>query len=99
MGSGEDNDVVYEVTRPLYGIPSSSRALHLTLSRWMKSQRFVTAGFEDSVWVREAGGGYDHQLVISAHIDDTLMACESVATLEKFKAAFLLGSMAPTRAR
>ena len=80
--------MVYEVTRPLYGIPSSARALHLTLSKWI-SQGFVTAGFEDSVWVREAGGDYDHQLIVSAHIDNTLMACESVDTLEKFKAAFL----------
>eukprot|EP00961_Rhodomonas_salina_P000591 8506-Rhodomonas_salina.1 len=43
QGATEDGDVVYEVCRPLYGIPSSARALHLTLSRWFKDQGFVTA--------------------------------------------------------
>mmetsp|Transcript_18399 Transcript_18399/g.37334 ORF Transcript_18399/g.37334 Transcript_18399/m.37334 type:complete len:202 (+) Transcript_18399:1003-1608(+) len=47
------------------------------------------AGFEDSVWVREAVGDYDHQLIVSAHINDTLMACTSLETLQKFKTAFL----------
>eukprot|EP00961_Rhodomonas_salina_P252464 3412445-Rhodomonas_salina.2 len=46
-----DTRAVFEVCRPLYGIPSSARALHLTLSRWFKEQGFTTAGFEDSVWV------------------------------------------------
>eukprot|EP00961_Rhodomonas_salina_P037015 497742-Rhodomonas_salina.1 len=32
QGATEDGDVVYEVCRPLYCIPSSARALHLTLS-------------------------------------------------------------------
>eukprot|EP00961_Rhodomonas_salina_P266262 3599479-Rhodomonas_salina.3 len=27
--------------------------------------------------------------IVSAHINDTLMACKSLATLEKFKAGFL----------
>ena len=80
---------MYEVLRPLYRIPSSARALHLTLSRWFKEQGFITAGFEDSVWVREAGGKYPHCLIVSAHIDDTLMAGESLDTLAKFKKLFL----------
>eukprot|EP00961_Rhodomonas_salina_P046079 618683-Rhodomonas_salina.1 len=50
----EEPGVVYEVLRPLYGVASSSRALHLTLSSWMKSQGFCTAGFEESIWVRPA---------------------------------------------
>eukprot|EP00961_Rhodomonas_salina_P130376 1755094-Rhodomonas_salina.1 len=75
---------------PLYGIPSSARALHLTLSRWFKDHRgFVTAGFEDSFWVREAGGNFPHCLIVSAHIDDTLMACKSLTTLLAFKTEFL----------
>mmetsp|Transcript_27856 Transcript_27856/g.65712 ORF Transcript_27856/g.65712 Transcript_27856/m.65712 type:complete len:302 (-) Transcript_27856:850-1755(-) len=88
-GSGEDDDVVFEVCRPLYGIHSSACALHLTLTKWFKSQGFVTAGFKDSIWVREAGGEYKHRLIVSAHIDDTLMACKSLETLEKFKQTFL----------
>eukprot|EP00961_Rhodomonas_salina_P244953 3310223-Rhodomonas_salina.1 len=63
QGADEDNETVYEVLLPLYGIPSSARALHLTLSQWFKEQGFVTAGFEDSVWVREAGGLYPHRII------------------------------------
>eukprot|EP00961_Rhodomonas_salina_P099370 1336502-Rhodomonas_salina.1 len=76
QGATEDGDVVYKVCRPLYcdSILSSSRVLHLTLSSWFKDQGFMTAGFEDSIWVREAGGKYPHCLIVSAHIDDTLMA-------------------------
>eukprot|EP00961_Rhodomonas_salina_P082141 1104687-Rhodomonas_salina.1 len=33
QGATEDSDTVYKVLRPLYGIPSSARALHLTLSK------------------------------------------------------------------
>eukprot|EP00961_Rhodomonas_salina_P157410 2119706-Rhodomonas_salina.1 len=45
----------------------------------MKSQGFVAAGFEDSVW----------QLIVSAHIDDLLVSCADLPTLNKFKTAFL----------
>eukprot|EP00961_Rhodomonas_salina_P013957 186925-Rhodomonas_salina.1 len=50
QGATEEDDTVYEVCRPQYGIPSSAQALHLTLSKWFKEQGFTTAGFEDSVW-------------------------------------------------
>eukprot|EP00961_Rhodomonas_salina_P050941 683642-Rhodomonas_salina.1 len=89
QGTTEYDDVVYEVKRPLYGIPSSARALHLTLTKWFKDQGFVTAGFEDSVWVREAGGKFGHWMIVSAHISDTLMARESLDTLQAFKREFL----------
>eukprot|EP00961_Rhodomonas_salina_P279327 3773520-Rhodomonas_salina.1 len=89
QGATEDSDSVIEVCRQLYGIPSLARALHLTLSKWFKEQGFVTAGFEDSVWVREAGGRFAHRLIVSAHIDYTLMACESIETLQDFKKLFL----------
>ena len=85
----EDEDLVYQVLRPLYCIPSSARALHLTLSKWFKDNGFVTAGFEDSLWIREAGGKYADRLIFSAHIYDTLMACKSLPTLNQFKQDFL----------
>eukprot|EP00961_Rhodomonas_salina_P159461 2147337-Rhodomonas_salina.1 len=47
-GWDEEPGVVYEVLRPLYGIPSSARALHFTLDKWMKSEGFTQSGFEDS---------------------------------------------------
>eukprot|EP00961_Rhodomonas_salina_P218669 2955165-Rhodomonas_salina.1 len=49
-GVDEDGGVVYEVLKPLHGIPNSARALHFTLDNFMKLQGFTAAGFEDSVW-------------------------------------------------
>eukprot|EP00961_Rhodomonas_salina_P116586 1569338-Rhodomonas_salina.1 len=43
QGATDDNGIMYKVLRPLYGIPSSARALHLTLSKWFKEQGFSTA--------------------------------------------------------
>mmetsp|Transcript_63863 Transcript_63863/g.133024 ORF Transcript_63863/g.133024 Transcript_63863/m.133024 type:complete len:143 (-) Transcript_63863:158-586(-) len=37
-GWQEEPGVVYEVLRPLYGIPSSARALHFTLDKWLLSR-------------------------------------------------------------
>ena len=45
-GYPEDPDVVYRVLRPLYGIPSSARALHFTLAKWFREQGFCTG------WIR-----------------------------------------------
>eukprot|EP00961_Rhodomonas_salina_P138446 1862213-Rhodomonas_salina.1 len=89
VGYDEEPWVVYEVCRPLYGVASSSRALHLTLAAWMKHQGFQTAGFEESIWVRPADATYEHQIIMSTHIDDNLMACKSLDTLNKFKKSFL----------
>ena len=89
-GSEEDDpSVVYEVLRPLYGIPSSARALHLTLDKYLKSQGFEQVGCEQSVWQRPAGGIYPAQIILSAHIDDNLIACESLKVLQAFKRDFL----------
>eukprot|EP00961_Rhodomonas_salina_P140301 1888086-Rhodomonas_salina.1 len=39
-GIEEEAGVVYEVLKPLYGIPNCARALHFTLDDFMKSQGF-----------------------------------------------------------
>ena len=85
----DDPEIVYEVLRPLYGIPSSARALHLTLDSWFKGEGFSNTGFETSVWFRKAGGEFGGDLIVSAHIDDCLMACSDRDVLERFKKKFL----------
>jgi hypothetical protein len=85
-GCEEDEEgVVYEVLRPLYGIPSSARALHQTLDRWFREQEFESVGFEDSVWSREEGGKYGARITISTHIDDCLISCGNLTVLQAFK--------------
>ena len=88
-GVEEAPGVVYEILKPLYGIPNSARALHFTLDNFMKSQGFVAAGFEDSVWVCESCAKYKSKIIVSAHIDDLLVSCEDLRVLTAFKRAFL----------
>ena len=67
-GSPDANnkDIVYEVLRPLYGNPSSPRALHKTMDAFFKSEGFDTIGFEESVWKRVGGGKYAEDIYVSA---------------------------------
>eukprot|EP00961_Rhodomonas_salina_P034192 460270-Rhodomonas_salina.2 len=65
-GINKEEGVVYEVLKQLYCIPNSARALHFTLDDFMKSQGFVAAGFEDSVWVCEPNDIYTEQLIFKA---------------------------------
>jgi hypothetical protein len=90
-GSPDANnrDVVYEVRRPLYGNPSSPRALHKTLDAYFMSEGFEHVGFEESVWVRPKGGKYGEDIYFSTHVDDCLICCKSTATMSKFKQELL----------
>ena len=84
-----NKDIVYEVLKPLYGSPSSPRALHKTMDAYFKSEGFDTIGFEESVWVRPAGGKYSEEIVVSAHVDDCLLSCKSAKVMSQFKAELL----------
>jgi hypothetical protein len=81
-----NKNIVYEVFRPLYGSPSSPRALHKTMDAYFKSEGFDTIGFEESVWVRPAGGKYSEDIYVSAHVDDCLLSCKSLTVMAEFKA-------------
>jgi hypothetical protein len=41
-----NKNIIYEVLRPLYGSPSSQRALHKTMNAYFKSEGFDIIGFE-----------------------------------------------------
>eukprot|EP00961_Rhodomonas_salina_P258400 3492532-Rhodomonas_salina.2 len=58
----EDPGVVYEVCSPLYGHPAIACCLHYTLDRFMRDSGFNKTGFEESVWIRPAGGEYPHTI-------------------------------------
>ena len=84
-----NKNIVYEVLRPLYGSPSSPRALHKTMDAYFKSEGFDTIGFEESVWVRPAGGKYSEDIYVSAHVDDCLLSCKSLTVMAEFEAHML----------
>jgi len=81
--------IVYEVFQTLYGVPSSPHALHKTLDCYFKSEGFTNARFEESVWRRPADAKYAADIVISCHVNDSLIACSSLLVMRKFKLALL----------
>jgi len=70
-------------------VPSSPRTLHKTLDCCFKSEGFTNAGFEESVWRRAADAKYAADIVISCHVDDSLIACSPLLVMRKFKSALL----------
>jgi hypothetical protein len=85
----DNNDIGYDVLRPLYGNPSSPRALHKTMDAFFKSEGFDTIGFEESVCKRAGGGKYVEDIYVSAHVDDCLFACKSKDIMAAFKKEIL----------
>lgn len=83
--------VVYECLRQIYGVPSSACALWAMLSKWFGEHGFETVGLEDSVWCRPAGGQYTAKIIVSAHINDQLIACCDLKArvMQQFKNDFL----------
>ena len=55
LGWEEDPDTVYEVRKPLYGLPHSGRCLHKTWSQWLNSEGFESVGYDKSMWVKKEG--------------------------------------------
>jgi hypothetical protein len=84
-----NKDIVYEVLRPLYGNPSSPRALHKTMDTFFKSEGFDTIGFEESVWKSVGGGKYVEVIHVSGHVDDCLIVCKSKGMMASFKKEIL----------
>ena len=85
-GFDEDPDYVYQLLRPLYGMPSAARAWHHTMSSYLKDQGCKTVGFERSMWTLVKNG---HVIFITAHIDDFILACADRGTLDEFRTALL----------
>jgi hypothetical protein len=59
------------------------------MDAYIKSEGFDTIGFEESVWVRPAGGKYSEDIYVSAHADDCLLSCKSLTVMAEFKAHML----------
>jgi hypothetical protein len=69
-GHIEDPDVVYQVLKPLYGMPHSGRCLHVTWSHWLESQSFQKAGCEGAMWSRKDKNG--DTILVATHVDDSI---------------------------
>ena len=59
------------------------------MDAYFKSEGFDTIGFEESEWVRPAGGTYSEVIYVSAYVDDCLLSCKSLTVMAEFKAHML----------
>jgi hypothetical protein len=82
QGWEEDSDVVYEVKRPIYGMPHSGRYLHKTWSQWLKSEGFESVGYEQSMWVKKEG---NETIMPCTHVDDSFVTASNENTLLSFR--------------
>jgi hypothetical protein len=70
-GHAEEADVVYQVLKPLYGMPHSGRCLHITWSNWLESQGFQKAGYEGAMWSKKDKDG--DTILVATHVDDSIV--------------------------
>jgi hypothetical protein len=70
-GHVEERDVVYQVLKPLYGMPHSGRCLHVTWSNWLENQGFKKAGYEGAMWSRKDKDG--DTILVATHVDDSIV--------------------------
>jgi hypothetical protein len=55
------------------------------MDEYFNSKGFDTIGFEESMWVRTAGGKYFEDICLSAHVDDCFLSCKLPDVVSKFK--------------
>ena len=72
--------MVYQVLKPLYGmphswqvmmLPSPGRCLHVTWSHWQESKGFQKAGYEGAMWSRKDKDG--DTILVATHVDDSIV--------------------------
>ena len=86
-GHSEEPGVVYQVLKPLYGMPHSGRCLHITWSNWLEEQGFQKAGYEGSMWSRKDKDG--DTILVATHVDDSIVTGSNDEKIDAFIAKLL----------
>ena len=86
-GHNEEPGVVYQVLKPLYGMPHSGRCLHITWSNWLEEQGFQKAGYEGSMWSRKDKDG--DTILVATHVDDSIVTGSNDEKIDAFIAKLL----------
>ena len=82
-GYNEEEVIVYEIARPLYGMPQSGRVLHLTWANWLQEQGFKKVGYEGAMF---AWSDDTDRILIATHVDDSLITGSNEAKVREFLA-------------
>jgi len=85
-GYPEDDHIVWQLQKPLYGMPQSARCWHLTMSKWLRKEGFQTVGYEKSMWCKSENG---HKILLGSHIDDFIICSTSREMLDAFRIKLL----------
>ena len=85
-GFSEDPAYWYHLTKSLYDILSVDRALFQTMSTFLKLEDCTKVGYEESMWKTTVHG---HDILLTAHIDDFIIASRDQPTLDTFLARIL----------
>lgn len=84
-GSSYDAATVLKLNKSLYGLKQSPRLFNQALDRWLRSVGLSPTTADPCVYIRRRN---DRSfLMLSVHVDDQLIACNTVDELEEFKLA------------
>ncbi|KAE8541144.1 hypothetical protein D1P53_002499 [Cryptococcus gattii VGV] len=81
-GSNIPANKILLLNKSLYGLRQSPRCFNKALDQWLKSQGLKPTRADPCFYVRCCEG---ELLMLSVHVDDQLIACNSRKTLDEFK--------------
>jgi hypothetical protein len=68
--------------KSLYGLKQSPRCFNKALDEWLRSQQLTPTRADPCIYTRSDKGSF---LLLSVHVDDQLIACNSRSVLDDFK--------------
>jgi hypothetical protein len=81
-GSDIPANKVLLLRKSLYGLKQSPRCFNDALDEWLRSQGLNPTNADPCVYTRRRGGEF---LLLSVHVDDQLIACNTRTSLDEFK--------------
>lgn len=83
-GSPISSTQVLHLRKSLYGLKQSPRCFNKALDAFLKSQGLTPTSADGCLYTRRRGNNF---LMLSVHVDDQLIACNSRQELDEFKKA------------
>ncbi len=81
-GSNISADKVLHLRKSLYGLKQSPRCFNKAFDEWLRGQGLTPTRADPCIYTRRQGNTF---LMLSVHVDDQLIACNSRSALDAFK--------------
>ncbi len=75
-------DKVLHLRKSLYGFKQSPRCFNKAFDEWLRGQGLTPTGADPCIYTRRQGNTF---LMLSVHVNDHLIACNSRSALDSFK--------------